>query len=649
MSTPLLCHSSEPPYSLPRRSSALARTASGLMLALACAGLAACGPATTSTATAAETLDTSRLPRVAETKQLYASPFSTVYMTSQSVGHAAGAIAKTMTSGGWKRYVAPFSDYATGPDFQMMSFKKGPQAIEISITRAPAQGNATSVSYTAIVLTNDLPVPADAADIAFDPQRPYLSCLTAMPVAKTIDYYTEALAPMGFALWPGLAQQAANKKANGGGDRADHAYFVRDGQKPLHLVLHRGDNEQTKIEIEAVSAEMLTAEIAPDPTPPVSSEERFHAKKPADAMDKMIDNAMQQMTDAILAATGEAVAEAAKPKPEPKKDEDDAAPPARSDTETPIPLPQSADNVGFDGNAGTLNFDSPSSVAALAAFYRKALKKQGWAEKRSVINRSNMVVLNFDKQGKTLSFTIMQMANYTTVDADGSGLVRQAAAPAAAPIVTGSIDVPEPAEAAAEAQLVTEDLNGFPIPESHTSTQSGETKYRSERQTTVPAPLKSVLAFYRRELPKRGWKETGGAIVSGDRAMLSLASEKGQGVLTLSRQDDETAVSFIEKREAEAKKAGILPKKGQARLILGSMSETPATVTIGKRTIKLAPGMGGGARPDGPMLDLPPGHYTYSVAVAGAPPEKDEVAVAEGEAWALVVGPAGGAMPLHMY
>ncbi len=122
-----------------------------------------------------------------------------------------------MTSAGWKPYVAPFTDYAKGPEFQLMQFKKGPQALEVSITLAPAQGNATSVSYTGIVLTNDLPVPGDATDVAFDPYRPYLSCLTAMPIPDTMDYFTKALAPMGFALWPGLAQQAANKKANGGG------------------------------------------------------------------------------------------------------------------------------------------------------------------------------------------------------------------------------------------------------------------------------------------------------------------------------------------------------------------------------------------------------------------------------------------------
>ena len=319
-------------------------------------------------------------------KQIYASPFSTVYTTTASVGDAAGTIAKTMTSAGWKPYVAPFTDYAKGPDFQMMLFKKGPQALEISITLAPAQGNATSVSYTGIVLTNDLPVPGDATDIAFDPYRPYLSCLTAMPIPDTMDYFTKALAPMGFALWPGLAQQSANKKANGGGLKADHAYFVRDDHQPLHLVMHREDGARTKIEIEAVSAEMLTAELAPDPTPVAPSETRFHAKKAPDKMDVMIEDAMQQMTNAILAAAGEAVANAGKP-------------------------------TAKTGAAGKGQDASHASIHCAEMPAMPAMRCDG--------RRSG------------------------------------------------------PAEMPADAELVAEDMDGFPVPENRTSTQSGKTKYRT--------------------------------------------------------------------------------------------------------------------------------------------------------------------------
>ena len=533
------------------RSPRLVRAACGALLALLCAGVAACGPAGSDDAIASETLDTSRLPRVAKAKQIYASPFSTVYTTTASVGEAAGSISKTMTAAGWKTYVAPFTDYAKGPDFQMMSFKRGAQALQVSISLAPAQGNATSVSYTGIVLANDLPVPGDATEIAFDPSRPYLSCFTAMPIPETLDYFAKELARMGFALWPGLAQQTANKKANGAGLKADHAYFVRDGHRPLRLEMHREDGAHTKIEIEAVSAEMLTAELAPDPAT-AASETLFRAKKAPDKMDVMIEDAMQQMANVILTAAGEAVANAGKP-----------------------------------------------------------TAKAGASDKSKAPAMPDL------------------LAELTEAADDGS----KSAGTPAAPL---------------EVELVAEDMDGFPMPQNRTFTHSGKTRYRIEREATVPAPLASVLAFYRRELPKRGMKETD-MIVQGDMTVLKLATPTGQGALSLRPSADETAVSFIERRQAEAKKAGLLPKPGQAKLAFGSMAETPATVTIGTQTIKLAPGMGRGDKPDGPMLDLAPGTYAYSVAVPGSAPTKEEVVLAEGEAWALVVGPGGGAMPLHMY
>jgi hypothetical protein len=40
----------------------------------------------------------------------------------------------------------------------------------------------------------------------------------------------------------------------------------------------------------------------------------------------------------------------------------------------PVPLPDTAENIDFQAADGKLEFDSPSSVKALAAFYRAAMK-----------------------------------------------------------------------------------------------------------------------------------------------------------------------------------------------------------------------------------------------------------------------------------
>ena len=110
---------------------------------------------------------------------------------------------------------------------------------------------------------------------------------------------------------------------------------------------------------------------------------------------------------------------------------------ALADSATPVPLPENAENVEFDGADGRLEFNSSSSVKAVSAFYRGSLKSQGWKEKPSVINQPNMVVMEFSKGSKALSFTAMQMGPKVRVSADGSGLVMANATPAAEKTSTG--------------------------------------------------------------------------------------------------------------------------------------------------------------------------------------------------------------------
>ena len=110
---------------------------------------------------------------------------------------------------------------------------------------------------------------------------------------------------------------------------------------------------------------------------------------------------------------------------------------ALSENKAPVPVPETAEDVEFDGADGKLEFSSASSLKSVADFYRSTMKQQGWASRSSVINNANMVVLNFSKAGKAVSFTIMKMGDKTNVAADGSAL-KVAAAKSDAP--TGAAD-----------------------------------------------------------------------------------------------------------------------------------------------------------------------------------------------------------------
>jgi hypothetical protein len=330
----------------------------------------------------------------------------------------------------------------------------------------------------------------------------------------------------------------------------------------------------------------------------------------------------------------------------------------------PMPLPASASNIEYDSAKGRLEFDSTSSVQALAAFYRDQLKPQGWREEPSVINQPHMVVLNLSRGDKKVSFTILQMGTRVNVSAYGSGLstaarresppasvakrdMPAAPAPAVAPAPVGA---PGPVAAAAQADnddLEVEESGGLPMPKSHISSTGANSPFRNEMHAEARLDLAVVLDFYRRELSKRGWKESAGAVIKTDQAVVGFTTADGPGQLRLGREDGKTVIALSLRKPDAAEKAGMLPKAGQAKLLLGNMTGEEAVITIDKRTIKVAAGAGRQS-PDGPKIDLPPGKYTYTLKLASRAAQSQEVEVGADETWGLLVGP-GGVLPMHLY
>lgn len=320
-----------------------------------------------------------------------------------------------------------------------------------------------------------------------------------------------------------------------------------------------------------------------------------------------------------------------------------------ADSKTPVPLPENAEGVRFEGGDGRLEFSSASSVKALSTFYRSALKGSGWREQPSVINQPNMAVMAFSRGGKSISMTVMQMGPKVNVRANGSGLVTEAAKPAASAEVEVQAKSSEPLKPDPESQL--------PVPTQRSSKSFATTKmpgneapFRRELTANIPAPLSDVLAFYRAELSKLGWQEKSeGATVSAERAQIDFTSPQGPAVLKLGRARGETTVTLAQKNADAAAKADIMPKAGQARLMLGNMGAGEASLTINKQTVKIAAGAGGPNSPKGPMLDLPPGKHQYALRLSGRPVHTETLTVAAGEAWGLLVGPSGDVLPLQMY
>jgi hypothetical protein len=111
------------------------------------------------------TLDTSTLARLSGSTVIYASPATTIYTSREAVPAAVAAALKLLTSDGWQLYSDPFSSVAQIPDQSTLTLKKGSQGLTLFVTLAPAQGNASNISYIATAIEGELPFFADASDI----------------------------------------------------------------------------------------------------------------------------------------------------------------------------------------------------------------------------------------------------------------------------------------------------------------------------------------------------------------------------------------------------------------------------------------------------------------------------------------------------
>jgi hypothetical protein len=573
----------------------------------------------------ADALDTSRLPRVMGAKELYASPLSTIYAAPAPVAQAAAAAAKALSAEGWRQYSQPNAEEAKNASTQAMNFKKGPLILSVLIT-VSADPSTANVNYTATPLANDLPFPPDATDIAFDPYRPLLTCASGQSVAATLAFFSGELAAMGWS--PAPTPQNANT------EKAAHAFFVRPDHAPLLLVLQRGEDGVTKIELKGVSAEVLAAETEPPKPAAVAAPPAPAPEATPDALDDAVAKQAQQTAAAIMA---QAMADAKAPKAAtpPVANEPVEALSAMEGNKAAIPLPSTAEDVKFDGAEGKLSFESASGVESVAEFYRAAMKPLGWQVEPSVINKANMAVLDFSREGKEIELTIMRLIDKTEVDGSGKGLVTEAEKSAAEPVATAE-------------DLEVDETGGLPVPKTHTVSGAETTPFRRALNAETPLDLKSVLGFYRLELGKRGWKEeAAGARVDADRATLNFTSPDGPAILKLERKDDETVVSLVVRDQVKAASSGLLAKPGKVKAMFGNLTGAQVTFTINKQSVKVAPGVGANG-PGGPTLELPPGKYKVTMKTAGQLAVTEEVNVGADETWGFVAGP-GGLMPIQIH
>jgi len=173
----------------------------------------------------------------------------------------------------------------------------------------------------------------------------------------------------------------------------------------------------------------------------------------------------------------------------------------------------------------------------------------------------------------------------------------------------------------------------------------------------TPLDLADVADFYRAALGQRGWTEKDGAVITPDRIEITFTTPYAPATLRLARRDNKTIADLAMRKRADAT-AGLSPRPGQVRLMLGNHTDEAATITVDEQTMTLAAHAGekltdtedaAKEASDLPKIDLPPGKHLVTLRVEGGHAHTHAFEVAAGETWGLLVGPDGTALPIRIY
>jgi hypothetical protein len=198
-------------------------------------------------------------------------------------------------------------------------------------------------------------------------------------------------------------------------------------------------------------------------------------------------------------------------------------------------------------------------------------------------------------------------------------------------------------------QLVADSNYELPVPEGCGQVSQGRSPYRTAIDAQIDLPLTPVLAFYRRELAGRGFRESPNeAPPNNTSAKLTFASGDGPLTLTLRQVGQGTQIELAQRHDTKAKQDKLVPAPGQGLLLLANAGDAEVVVTLNKRTIKLPAGKGANDPKDAVKIPVMPGKHRVSVA-AGGDTHQEELAIEAGTAWGLIALPGGGSLAQILY
>jgi hypothetical protein len=136
-----------------------------------------------------------KLPIPRGAKPLYSGPVNAAYITEAPAAATAEACRKLLLADGWQPY---------GTAGDSLCFKQNAVRLTARAAAAPAQGGKTVIQYSAVLMSADLPAPAETEQLQYADMTTELRFDTRAKLADVAGFYRTALAK---AAWAATTEQ----------------------------------------------------------------------------------------------------------------------------------------------------------------------------------------------------------------------------------------------------------------------------------------------------------------------------------------------------------------------------------------------------------------------------------------------------------
>jgi hypothetical protein len=128
-----------------------------------------------------------KLPVPPGTKPFYSGPVNAAYITERPTVETAETCRKLLMAKGWQPY---------GKAGDSMYFKQNAVRLNARVSAAPAQGGKTVIDYSTVLMSVDLPAPAETEQLQYADVTTQLLFDTKAKQADVVGFYRETLAKM---------------------------------------------------------------------------------------------------------------------------------------------------------------------------------------------------------------------------------------------------------------------------------------------------------------------------------------------------------------------------------------------------------------------------------------------------------------------